>query len=171
MPSKQTASLIWGGCAPASRHRDGVWRSADEVPQGPGGRPLAFIAVNGHGAYPVAGTIPRIFYAVWPCSRCAPICQACRGQSICQACLGLCSGCKPICELAGHEMRGLRTGLVSYQHLENSVVCQLVLGFAAQFSAVVLEHTHLCSAANMQTNDKRTLGAQPLRWTHHMQST
>lgn len=34
------------------------------MPQGPGGRPLAFIAVNGHGAYPVAGTIPRIFYAV-----------------------------------------------------------------------------------------------------------
>jgi len=34
------------------------------VPQGPGGRPLAFVAVNGHGAYPVAGTIPRIFYAV-----------------------------------------------------------------------------------------------------------
>ena len=51
-------------CIHASRHRDGVWRSADEVPQGPGGRPLAFIAVNGHGAYPVAGTIPRIFYAV-----------------------------------------------------------------------------------------------------------
>ncbi len=60
------------GCVAASRHRDGVWRSADEVPQGPGGRPLAFIAVNGHGAYPVAGTIPRIFYAVWPSSRCPP---------------------------------------------------------------------------------------------------
>ena len=43
-----------------------MWRSADEVPLGPGGRPLAFIAVNGHGAYPVAGTIPRIFYAVRP---------------------------------------------------------------------------------------------------------
>ena len=48
-----------------------MWRSADEVPQGPGGRPLAFIAVNGHGAYPVAGTIPRIFYAV-----CGPSCAA-----------------------------------------------------------------------------------------------
>lgn len=48
----------------ARRHRDGVWRSANEVPQGPGGRPLAFVAVNGHGAYPIAGTIPRIFYAV-----------------------------------------------------------------------------------------------------------
>ncbi|KAK9838553.1 hypothetical protein WJX81_007080 [Elliptochloris bilobata] len=64
----------------AHRHRDGVWRSADEVPQGPGGRPLAFVAVNGHGAYPVAGTIPRIFYAAndqtsdeglrWSPSRC-----------------------------------------------------------------------------------------------------
>jgi hypothetical protein len=40
-----------------------VWRSAKDVPRSEGGRPLAHIAVNGHGSYPTAGTIPRIFFA------------------------------------------------------------------------------------------------------------
>ena len=31
------------------RHRDGVWRSADAVPRSEQGRPLAYVAVNGHG--------------------------------------------------------------------------------------------------------------------------
>ena len=44
------------------RHRDGVWRSADSVPRGAHGRPVAHVAVNGHGSYPEAGTIPRIFF-------------------------------------------------------------------------------------------------------------
>ena len=43
------------------RHRDGLWRSADEVPRSKDGRPLAYIAENGHGSYPVAGTIWRLF--------------------------------------------------------------------------------------------------------------
>ncbi|KAK9902691.1 hypothetical protein WJX75_002901 [Coccomyxa subellipsoidea] len=47
----------------AHRHQDGVWRSAKDVPRSEGGRPLAHIAVNGHGSYPTAGTIPRIFFA------------------------------------------------------------------------------------------------------------
>lgn len=40
-----------------------MWRSAGNVPRSEGGRPLAHIAVNGHGSYPIAGTIPRIFFA------------------------------------------------------------------------------------------------------------
>ena len=31
------------------RHRDGIWRSANGVPRSPEGRPLAYVAVNGHG--------------------------------------------------------------------------------------------------------------------------
>ena len=47
----------------AYRHRDGVWRSADELPRAADGRVQAFVALNGHGSYPEAGTIPRVFFA------------------------------------------------------------------------------------------------------------
>lgn len=43
------------------RHIDGTWRSADEVPRTPQGRPRAFVAVNGHGSYPYPGRIIRLF--------------------------------------------------------------------------------------------------------------
>ena len=33
------------------------------MPRTADGRPIAHVAVNGHGSYPAAGTIPRIFYA------------------------------------------------------------------------------------------------------------
>ncbi len=46
------------------RHRDGCWRSADEVPLSASGRPNAYIAENGHGSYPVAGTILRLFCVI-----------------------------------------------------------------------------------------------------------
>ena len=46
------------------RHRDGMWRSADEVPMSEDGRPLAYIAENGHGSYPIAGTILRLFCVI-----------------------------------------------------------------------------------------------------------
>lgn len=45
------------------RHIDGTWRSADEVPRTPEGRPRAFVAVNGHGSYPYPGRIIRLFGA------------------------------------------------------------------------------------------------------------
>lgn len=80
--AKQSVSSIAGHCIPytlkpkalgpvtsirslccACRHQDGVWRSAGKVPRSETGRPLAHIAVNGHGSYPIAGTIPRIFFA------------------------------------------------------------------------------------------------------------
>lgn len=56
-----------GRLRPASccmcRHRDGVWRSADEVPLTPAGRIKAHIALDGHGSYPEAGFIPRVYFA------------------------------------------------------------------------------------------------------------
>ena len=45
------------------RHRDGIWLSADEMPRTADGRPLSYVAINGHGSYPRAGFIPRIFLA------------------------------------------------------------------------------------------------------------
>jgi uncharacterized membrane protein YgcG len=45
------------------RHIDGTWRSADEVPRTPEGRPEAFVAINGHGSYPHPGRIIRLFGA------------------------------------------------------------------------------------------------------------
>lgn len=45
------------------RHRDGRWVAADEMPRTADGRPLSYIAINGHGSYPRAGFIPRIFLA------------------------------------------------------------------------------------------------------------
>lgn len=47
----------------AHRHRDGIWLSADEMPRTADGRPLSYVAINGHGSYPRAGFIPRIFLA------------------------------------------------------------------------------------------------------------
>ena len=51
--------------SPAStrRHVDGVWRSADEVPRTADGRPVSYIALHGHGSYPVTGRIVRLFGA------------------------------------------------------------------------------------------------------------
>lgn len=48
----------------AHRHRDGMWRSADSVPLSSDGRPMAYIAENGHGSYPTAGTILRLFFVI-----------------------------------------------------------------------------------------------------------
>ena len=45
------------------RHIDGTWRSAHEVPRTPEGRPEAYVAINGHGVYPEAGRIIRLFGA------------------------------------------------------------------------------------------------------------
>lgn len=45
------------------RHRDGVWRSADELPLTQDQRIQAHIALDGHGSYPQAGLIPRVFFA------------------------------------------------------------------------------------------------------------
>ena len=45
------------------RHRDGRWVAADEMPRTADGRPLSYIAINGHGSYPRAGFIPRICLA------------------------------------------------------------------------------------------------------------
>ena len=47
----------------ADRHIDGTWRSADEVPRTAGGRPQAFVAINGHGSYPYPGRTIRLFGA------------------------------------------------------------------------------------------------------------
>ena len=44
-------------------HRDGKWRSADELPRTPDGRVQSFVAINGHGSYAEKGTIPKIFFA------------------------------------------------------------------------------------------------------------
>ncbi|CAL8466419.1 g5955 [Coccomyxa elongata] len=76
----------------AHRHQDGVWRSAREVPRSEAGRPLAHIAVNGHGSYPIAGTIPRIFFAandqtsnqgaVWDTERCMIVTNNGRGGAL-----------------------------------------------------------------------------------------
>lgn len=41
-----------------------MWRSADEVPRSEGGRPVAYVAENGHGSYPTAGTIFRLFFVI-----------------------------------------------------------------------------------------------------------
>lgn len=45
------------------RHIDGTWRSADEVPRAPDGRPESHVALNGHGSYPYPGTTIRLFGA------------------------------------------------------------------------------------------------------------
>ena len=45
------------------RHVDGVWRSADEVPRTADGRPISYVALHGHGSYPVTGRIIRLFGA------------------------------------------------------------------------------------------------------------
>eukprot|EP00891_Asterochloris_glomerata_P006031 jgi/Astpho2/6031/Aster-03988 len=44
-------------------HRDGVWKSGGEMPRSAEGRPLSYVALNGHGSYPMAAWIPRIFFA------------------------------------------------------------------------------------------------------------
>ncbi|KAK9857191.1 hypothetical protein WJX84_004091 [Apatococcus fuscideae] len=56
------AQKVLGIYYSAHRHRDGVWRSADEMLRGDDGRPKAFIATNGHGSYPEPGTVPRVFF-------------------------------------------------------------------------------------------------------------
>ena len=58
MTRHMTAALS-GQC----RHRDGRWVSANDMPRTPDGRPLSYVALNGHGSYPRAGFIPRIFLA------------------------------------------------------------------------------------------------------------
>ena len=45
------------------RHRDGKWRSANELPRTPDGRVQSFVAINGHGSYAEKGVIPKIFFA------------------------------------------------------------------------------------------------------------
>ncbi|KAL3140806.1 hypothetical protein ABBQ32_005349 [Trebouxia sp. C0010 RCD-2024] len=57
------AGQVLGIYYSAHRHRDGRWVPADKMPRTAEGRPLSYIAVNGHGSYPRAGFIPRIFLA------------------------------------------------------------------------------------------------------------
>ncbi|KAG2501239.1 hypothetical protein HYH03_001046 [Edaphochlamys debaryana] len=45
----------------AHRNIEGEWCPAAQVPRSPCGRLLGFVAINGHGIYPTAGTIPRLF--------------------------------------------------------------------------------------------------------------
>ena len=48
----------------AHRPQDGQWVEAGRVPRGAGGRPLAYVALHGHGVYPqVRGVGARA--AVW----------------------------------------------------------------------------------------------------------
>jgi hypothetical protein len=45
------------------RPRDGEWVEADSVPRVvPSGRPIAYVALHGHGTYPRTGTIHRHFW-------------------------------------------------------------------------------------------------------------
>ncbi|DBB18049.1 TPA: hypothetical protein ACH3X3_003041 [Trebouxia sp. C0006] len=57
------AGQVLGIYYSAHRHRDGRWVSANDMPRTPDGRPLSYVALNGHGSYPRAGFIPRIFLA------------------------------------------------------------------------------------------------------------
>ncbi|KAL0034634.1 hypothetical protein WJX77_000317 [Trebouxia sp. C0004] len=57
------AKQVLGIYYSAHRHRDGRWVSANGMPRTPDGRPLSYVALNGHGSYPRAGFIPRIFLA------------------------------------------------------------------------------------------------------------
>jgi len=59
-PDGRNVTGVYYSC---HRHIDGTWRSADEVPRTPEGRPRAFVAINGHGSYPYPGRIIRLFGA------------------------------------------------------------------------------------------------------------
>ncbi|KAL0028666.1 hypothetical protein WJX79_009247 [Trebouxia sp. C0005] len=68
----------------AHRHRDGRWVSANGMPRTQDGRPLSYVALNGHGSYPRAGFMPRIFLAfndrtgqgqVWDPKKCVLVTQ------------------------------------------------------------------------------------------------
>lgn len=60
-PDGRPANAEWN--LAVSRHQDGVWRSADEVPMTADGRLQAHVALDGHGSYPQSGFIPRVFFA------------------------------------------------------------------------------------------------------------
>ncbi|GAB4823799.1 hypothetical protein N2152v2_010845 [Parachlorella kessleri] len=46
----------------AHRSRDGMWVEGSRVPRNEHGRPLAYVALHGHGVYPMAARIPRHFF-------------------------------------------------------------------------------------------------------------
>lgn len=57
-----TTGDILGMWYNSHRSRDGEWVSASQIPRSATGRPIAYVALHGHGNYPRCGTIPRHFF-------------------------------------------------------------------------------------------------------------